>query len=129
MPRGSRFALGKPARSDQNGHALPSDRFMRFVALDLVCGNHPNGREPVLASFAVDTDASEFDPDQVYERRPSRALSTQMLSEQNGEVRFRHRMRCPKCGATPVVRDEHVVQALEAIFEPGVYHRIVRMPV
>jgi len=102
---------------------------MRFVALDLTCRNHSNGREPVLASFAVDSDSSAFDPDQVYERRPNGALSTQMITERNGEVRFRHRMTCPKCGATPVVRDERVVRVLEAIFEPGACHRIVRMPV
>ncbi len=51
MARGDRFARGRAPSEDAQGRALPSDKDMRYVALVLVCKQHPQGERPELARF------------------------------------------------------------------------------
>lgn len=130
MTRGRRFARGQPPRRDAAGHSLPSDRCMQFVALDLVCGQHQVGEEPLLARFAHDSWHEEFSPVNVSERGDNRAIAErQTLTESDGSTRIRYKFRCPLCGHTPVYRAETIDAALAIIYEQGAYEKVVRISV
>lgn len=93
---------------------------MHFVALELACAPcDRRGKETVLGTWSVDTDAIAFDANQVDDRGDNKARTIQELPERDG-VRQRHKFVCPRCGHTPVFRAERIDEALRALFEAGV---------
>lgn len=125
MARGARFAKGREPGRDAAGRSLPSDKSMLYVELQLVCKAHPVGEQPILGAWWIDSTLAAFDASQVNERRNA-AVATQ-LPDASG--RQRYQMQCPKCPNAPVYRQERIDAALAAVFEHGVYQRVVRHPV
>lgn len=117
--RGTRFAVGHPARCDEEGRAFPSDRYAQFVAVELVCKRcQAAGRHIVLGSWAVYSHFPDFRPDEVWERGPSKAMTREIVPE--GTTTWtRFRFLCPKCRAAPQFREETVDRALAAVYSPG----------
>lgn len=95
--RGSRFAAGREPRRDDEGHSLPSDPSMRFVAIELVCrGCQSEGKHVVLGSWAIDTTFEEFRSEEIWERGDNTAVTTQLIPDGSGQ-RVRYRLVCPRC--------------------------------
>ena len=118
MVRGDRFARGREPRAGTNGHSLPSDKSMRYVELQLVCKQHPEGAGPILGAWYIESHFELFDPAQVNERANS-DVERQVVTGQDGATRLRFKMTCPKCGQTPVYRQDLIDAALAAIYERG----------
>lgn len=128
MVRGDRFARGQPPRRDQAGHSLPSDRSMHYVELQLVCKQHPEGEEPILGAWWVESHHEQFDARMVNERANS-AVERQLVDSGDGSNRIRYKLRCPKCRNSPVFTAERIDAALKAIYVRGAYATIERLRV
>jgi adenine-specific DNA methylase len=125
MPRGNRFALNQPSRRDDRGHSLPSDKSMHYVELQLVCKQHPEDERPILGAWYIESHWDKFDSAQVNERANA-AVERQLITEPDGTTRLRYKMTCPKCGQTPVYRQDRIDAALEAVYEKGAAAKVVR---
>jgi len=80
--RGRGYAAGRGAHCDENGRPLPSDRFTRYVAVELVCKVcERSGGDIVLGMWAVESSAREFSPDQVFDMGDNRAVELQVVTE------------------------------------------------
>lgn len=101
---------------------------MRYVALDLVCGGHPKGEEPILGRWWIESLHEQFDVKQVNEGTNA-AVELQSLTQPNGSVRLRFKMRCPRCTNEPVFTAEKIDEALAAIYEKGAYAKVLRVRV
>ena len=123
MVRGDRFARGREPRVDAQGHSLPSDKSMRYVELQLVCKQHPEGERPILGAWYIESHFEQFDPAQVNERG-NHAVERQVVAGEDGGTRLRFKMTCPKCGQTPVYRQDRIDAALAAIYEAGAHPKI-----
>lgn len=124
--RGSRFAEGSEPSRDAAGHSLPSDRSMGYVELQLVCGRHPEGQEPILGAWWIESHFEAFDASQVNERQ-SRSVELQTIPDGDGDLRVRYQLNCPKCSNAPQFRRENVDRGLEAIYEKGARAKIRRV--
>lgn len=60
--RGTGFALNQPPRRDKAGHSLPSDKFMWYVELQLVCKQHVEGDRPILGAWFIESKFEQFVP-------------------------------------------------------------------
>ncbi len=127
MVRGNRFALNKAPRRDAAGRSLPADSAMRYVELQVVCRNHPEGQQPILGAWWIESHFDYFDSAQVNER-PNNAVERQLITEDDGSIRQRFKMRCPRCGNQPVLRQETIDAALAAIYEQGADPKVVQFP-
>ncbi len=125
MVRGDRFARGREPRADAEGHALPSDRSMHYVELQLVCKQHPEAERPILGAWWIESHLDGFDPAQVKERRND-AVTTQ-LPDESGRVRYR--LHCPKCRNAPVLRQETVDDWLSRIYEKAAAPKVIQLPI
>ena len=119
MARGDRFAKGKPPTRDTAGRSLPSDRSMRYVAVVLVCKQHPEGEAPELARFWVESTHERFSP-QLLNEGANRGVTAEAVEAPDGSTYFRYKLRCPKCRNTPEFRSARIEQDLEDIYEQGV---------
>jgi hypothetical protein len=119
MARGDRFARGRVDTRDGQGHSLPSNRFMRFVAVEFACKPcNRRGVETVLGTWAIETDAPQFDARQVHVRGDNSAVETQGIPE-GAAGRRRYRFACPRCGNRPQLREDKIDAALAALYKPG----------
>jgi hypothetical protein len=126
MARGSKFALGKEPSRDAQGHSLPDDMSMRFVAIDLVCSCRPRGQEVHLARFGTETRSGIFVANEVDLMGENHAVTVQSMPDRDGTLRQRYKMRCPHCTNAPVLRADKIEAAVEAIYEPGAVAKIIR---
>ena len=118
--RGSRFAKDQPARRDADGHSLPSDEFMYFVAVEVVCRVcDRQGVYSVLSAWAIETNGPEFRSDQVFQMGGTRSVELQEVREPDGSMRRRYQFRCPRCGHAPQFREERIDAALKELYVPG----------
>jgi hypothetical protein len=101
---------------------------MHFVALEVACKPcSGRGVETVLGTWAIETHKPTFDPRQVHARGNNTAVQVEEILESDGSYRRRYKMCCPRCGATPVVREDKVDAGLEAMYEPGAIARTRRV--
>jgi hypothetical protein len=128
MVRGNRAALNKEPRRDAAGRSLPSDAAMNYVELQIVCKHHEPGERPILAAWWIESHFDTFDPAQVNERQNT-AVERQVVTEVDGSIRLRFKMRCLKCGNEPVLRQEKLDAALAAIYEKGAHPKVVQYPI
>ena len=121
--RGNRFARARESRRDDHGRSLPSDRSMQFVGIELICGrcNRERGEHVVLGSWAIENHFPEFRAQEVFDRGPGRAMTTEVIRGDDGP-RVRVRLRCPKCSSNPQFRRDRIDQALEGLYAPGRVH-------
>lgn len=125
MVRGDRFARGREPRADAQGHALPSDRSMHYIELQLVCAQHFESERPILGAWWIESHHNEFDSAHVNERRNA-AVTTQVLDD-SGRVRYR--LQCPKCRNAPVLRQETIDDWLGRIYEKGAGPKVIQLPI
>ena len=125
MARGDRFAKGRPPTQDAEGRSLPSDRSMRYVALALVCKQHPEGEEPELARFWAESHHERFSPE-LLNGGTNRGVTTEVVTAPDGSTYFRYKLRCPKCRNAPEFLSARIEEALEAIYEQGAYAKVQR---
>lgn len=91
---------------------------MYYVEMQLVCKQHPQGERPILGAWYIESHFQQFDAAQVNER-PNSAVARQVVTEPDGATRLRYKMTCPKCGQTPVYRQDLIDAALAALYERG----------
>jgi len=125
-PRGSRFARGKEPSRDAEGHSLPDDDSMKFVAIDLVCSCRPEGEEVTLARFGTETRSGIFCAKDVDLMGQNQDVTVQSTGDPDGTIRPRYKMQCPFCTNNPVWRAETIQEAVAALYEPGVKAKIIR---
>lgn len=122
MSRGSKIALSKPSRRDVDGHSLPSDRSMQFVAVDLLCICHPDEPGSTLARLAIDSWHAQFLPNQVYERGDNKAIAERQPDvSEDGSIGVRYVFECPRrgCKNRPVFRSETLDKILAYFYKRG----------
>ncbi|WP_076259240.1 hypothetical protein [Intrasporangium flavum] len=101
---------------------------MKYVALEVACAVcHRQGVETVLGTWAVETRTPAFDPGGLHQRGDNTAVTVEELPDGPNRVRRRYKMRCPRCHATPVVREDKVDDALRRLYEPGAVARTHRI--
>lgn len=106
---------------------MPSDRSMRFVAVDLVCSGHPEGDEPILARFYIESHFEAFRDEQVSEGQNRAVVERTFLRDAQGDEYLHYKFLCPKCGRSPVSRESRINRGLEALYEPGAYAKVRRI--
>ncbi len=122
MSRGSKIALNQPSRRDVDGHSLPSDRSMQFIAVDLLCICHPEEPGSTMARFAIDSWHEHFRPEQVYERGDNKAIvARQPDVNEDGSIGVRYVFECRKksCRNRPVFRSQTLDKILGHFYVRG----------
>ena len=74
---------------------------------------------PSATRFVANPPPSAWPPPAQVNERANSDVERQVVTGQDGATRLRFKMTCPKCGQTPVYRQDLIDAALAAIYERG----------
>lgn len=128
MARGHKFARGVPARRDLDGHCLPSDRWLQFVQLDLMCACCERaGVVTLLARFKARTLQPDYREGLLEEEGPNRGIVERNdIPRADGTTYVQYKLRCRRCRHSPALREQRIHDLMREHYAPFAYEVVVR---